>query len=162
MLENLNESEKSNEQEIDRTRDALSVGWRELFNHSSTALTSFIQPKDELQQADSNLAPYLCWSLLAGEVEETKNEIVVRLEVSGMKKQNIQFRIEGKKLFLNGKKLFERSSVESDFHLMERAYGTFQRVVPLPKNVLEDKARATYQNGVLTVRLTKLKVQRLT
>jgi HSP20 family protein len=38
---------------------------------------------------------------------------------------------------------------------MERAYGSFQRVIPLPKSVVEEKAEATYQNGVLTVRLPK-------
>jgi HSP20 family protein len=40
--------------------------------------------------------------------------------------------------------------------MMERAYGWFQRAIPLPREVAGDKAEASYKNGVLTVRLPKL------
>jgi HSP20 family protein len=39
---------------------------------------------------------------------------------------------------------------------MERAYGAFQRAIPLPRNVDTNDAQASYKNGVLTVRLPKL------
>ncbi|MDO9470657.1 MAG: Hsp20/alpha crystallin family protein [Nitrosomonas sp.] len=39
---------------------------------------------------------------------------------------------------------------------MERAYGTFQRIIPLPRNVNTDKTEADYKNGVLKIRLPKI------
>lgn len=45
---------------------------------------------------------------------------------------------------------------DSTYHVMERAYGAFQRSIPLPRNVDTDKAKASYKNGVLTVRLPKV------
>ncbi|MFZ4537111.1 Hsp20/alpha crystallin family protein [Propionivibrio sp.] len=156
MLDSLRETGKNIGHEIGRAWDVVSDGWRELFNRSSNALTHFVHARDENPPAGSILAPYPRWSLLAGEVEETDKEIVVRLEVPGMEKKDCEVRIEGNRLFLSGRKHFERTSVDSNFHIMERAYGSFQRVIPLPKNVLEEKAEATYLNGVLTVRLPKM------
>jgi HSP20 family protein len=56
---------------------------------------------------------------------------------------------------ISGEKYLERDSSESDYHVMERAYGRFERVFALPKTVNPAKAEATYRNGVLTVRLPK-------
>jgi len=156
MLETLKETGKNIGHEISRALDAVSDGWRELFNRSSNALTHFSHSKDAKPPAGAALTPYPHWSLLAGEVEETDTEIVVRLEVPGMEKGDCEVRIEGNRLFLSGKKSFERSSDDSAFHVMERAYGAFQRVISLPKSVRQDEAKATYRNGVLTVHLPKL------
>ncbi|KXB32702.1 heat-shock protein [Dechloromonas denitrificans] len=155
MLENLKETGKSISQEISRAWDLLSDGWREIFNRSSNALTHFSGGKDMPHPAGNNLLPYPRWSLLAGEIEESGNEFIVRLEVPGMDKENCQVRIEGNRLILSGEKQLERSSETSSYHVMERAYGAFQRIIPLPGSVIEDKAEASYRNGVLTVRLLK-------
>lgn len=50
----------------------------------------------------------------------------------------------------------ERVTSDSSYHLTERAYGAFQRTFPLPRGVDWDKARAKYDNGVMTVRMPKL------
>jgi len=155
MLDSLKDAGKNIGHEIGRAWDVVADGWRELFSRSSNALTHFSHAKDVNPPAGAIFAPYPRWSLLAGEVEETEKEIVVRLELPGMEKKDCEVRIEGNKLILSGKKRFERISEESAFHVMERAYGTFQRVIALPKNVIEDKAEASYHNGVLSVRLPK-------
>jgi len=155
MLDNLKETGKSISQEISRAWDLLSDGWREIFNRSSNALTHFAGDKEVTQPAGSTAQPFPRWSLLAGEVEENGDELIVRLEVPGMDKENCQVRIEGNRLILSGEKQMERSSETSSYHVMERAYGAFQRVIPLPGSVIEDKAEASYKNGVLTVRLPK-------
>lgn len=157
MLDSLKETGKNLGYEIGRAWDALSDGWRELFHRSSNALTHFTHPGNSDLPVN---APYPRWSLLAGEVEETDKEIVVRLELPGMEKEDCEVRIDGNRLILSGKKSFERISDDSAFHVMERAYGAFQRVIPLPKNVMEDRAEASYRNGVLTVRLPKLQPER--
>ena len=159
MLDSLKEKSKNIGHEIGRAWDVVSEGWREIFNRSSNALTHFVHEKDSKLPAVSIATPYPRWSLLAGEVEETEKEIVVRLEVPGMDKENCRVMIEGNRLFISGEKRFERSSDNSAYHVMERAYGAFQRIVPLPKSVREEQAEASYQNGVLTIRLPKLETE---
>jgi HSP20 family protein len=59
-------------------------------------------------------------------------------------------------LYLKGEKRFERATDDSTYYMMERAYGWFERAIPLPCEVAGDKAEASYKNGVLTVQLPKL------
>ena len=56
---------------------------------------------------------------------------------------------------VSGEKRYERESHGSTYHVMERAYGSFQRTIPLPRNVDADNAEASYRNGVLSIRLPK-------
>lgn len=159
MLDTLKETGKNIGHEIGRAWNAVADGWRELFERSNSALTHFGHGKESSPPPGGKLANLPRWSLLAGDIEETDKEIIVRLELPGMEKEDCAVRIEGNRLILSGEKRFERSSEESDFHLIERAYGSFRRIIPLPKNVIEDKAEANYRNGVLTVRLPKQEAQ---
>jgi HSP20 family protein len=95
------------------------------------------------------------WSLLAGELEETPDDVLVRLELPGLDKNDCSILIDGNMLHLSGEKRFERETSDSTYHLMERAYGAFQRSIALPHNVNIEKAEARFRNGVLTVRLPK-------
>ena len=156
MLDSLKEAGKHIGREIGRAWEHLSEGWRELLSRSNNALTHFTRSKDEEQTQTPALASFPRWSLLAGEVEETEKEVVVRVEVPGMEKEGCRITIEGNMLNLTGEKRFERETLDSTYHVMERAYGAFQRSIPLPLNVDTDKAEASYKNGVLTVRLPKV------
>ncbi|MBU0594806.1 MAG: Hsp20/alpha crystallin family protein [Pseudomonadota bacterium] len=156
MLDSLKQAGKNIGREINRAWENLSEGWRELLSRSSDSLTHFSRNKDEEQQVHGGtLATFPRWSLLAGEVEETEKELIVRVEVPGMDKDDCHITIEGNRLYLSGEKRFERETHESTYHVMERAYGSFQRTIPLPGNVDTDKAEASYKNGVLMVRLPK-------
>lgn len=155
MLDSLKQSGRKIGQEISRAWDNLSEGWREMFSRSSDALTQFVHGKEEEHPQDSLMAPFPRWSLLAGEVEETEKEIVVRLELPGMQKEDCQVTVDGNVLYVSGEKHAERSSHDSTYHVMERAYGSFHRTLALPRNVIGDKAKASYKNGVMTVRLPK-------
>ena len=153
MFENLKDAGRTIGQEIGRAWDALAEGWRELFNRSSNALTHLPPTRDDAPPVGMPSLPN--WSLLAGEVEESASEIVVRLELPGMDKSDCQVRIDGHTLILCGNKRFERISDDSAFHVMERAYGAFERHIDLPRNVRAEQAEASFRNGVLTVRLPK-------
>lgn len=153
MLDSLKQAGRTIGRELNRAWESLAEGWRELLSRSGDALTHFSRDKDEDQQ--SALATFPHWSLLAGEVEETSNDVVVRVEVPGMKKEDCSISIEGNMLKLSGEKHIERETHDSTYHVMERAYGAFQRCMPLPRNVDIDRAEASYSNGVLTVRLPK-------
>ena len=156
MLDSLKQTSRNIGQEIGRAWESLSEGWRELRHRSSDALTHFVHNKNDMTAGEkSEPATVPRWSLLAGEVEETAKEIVVRVEVPGMEKEDCHISIRGNMLYLSGEKRFERESQDSTYHVMERAYGSFERAIALPRNVDAEHAQATYKNGVLTVRLPK-------
>lgn len=156
MLDSLKEAGKNIGRELGRTWENLSEGWRELLSRSSDALTHFSLGKSEARPESGALAAFPRWSLLAGEVEETDKEIVVRVETPGMEKDDCRITIEGNMLHLSGEKRFARETCGSTYHIMERAYGSFRRTIPLPRNVDADRAEASYKNGVLSVRLPKV------
>ena len=155
MLNSLKQTGKTIGRGFNRAWESLSEGWHELRSRSGNALTHFTRHKDDEQQASSELATFPRWSLLAGELEETAKDVVVRIELPGMSKENCQITIEGNTLYLSGEKHMERETDNSTYHVMERAYGMFQRAIPLPRSVNSDEAQASFKNGVLTVRLPK-------
>ena len=155
MLNTLKQAGKNIGHELGRTWENLSDGWRELLSRSSDALTHFSRNKNGVQIESGALATFPRWSVLAGEVEETDKEIVVRVEVPGMEKKDCRITIEGNELRVSGEKRYERETGDSTYHVMERAYGAFQRTIPLPRNVDADRAEASYINGVLSIRLPK-------
>jgi len=157
MLDNLRLAGKNIGRELGRTWENLSEGWRELLSRGGNSLTQFSSSKDEaLARSGSTLATFPRWGLLAGEVEEMDKEIIVRVEVPGMEKEDFSITVEGNALYLSGEKRYERESRDSTYHVMERAYGSFQRTIPLPHNVDADSAQASYKNGVLSIRLPKV------
>lgn len=140
--------------EISRAWDSLSEGWHELLSRGSNALTHFTHRKDEKESNELPLT-FPRWSLLAGELEETDKDVIVRVELPGMDKDDCSITIEGNLLLLHGEKRLERETTHSTYHVMERAYGAFQRTIPLPRNVSIEHAQAKFKNGVLIVRLPK-------
>jgi len=144
--------------EINHVLETLSEGWHELFSHSSNALTQFTRHKTDEHHANGESISFPNWSLLAGELEETSSDIVVRVELPGLDREedDCQICIEDNVLYLSGEKRFEREAKDSTYHLMERAYGAFRRSIPLPSNVNIDQVEASFKNGVLTVRLPKV------
>lgn len=155
MLNALQQTGKNIGQKINRAWENLSEGWHELLSRSSDALTHFTRHKDDAGQGGSALATFPRWSLLAGELEETPKDVLVRVELPGLEKDDCRIVIEGNVLHLSGEKRFERETDDSTYHVMERAYGAFQRSIVLPRNVNIEQAQASFKNGVLTVRLPK-------
>lgn len=89
------------------------------------------------------------------DVYETKDDLVVRAELPGMSKDEIEITVEGNHLVLRGERDLEHEVDEESYHRIERAYGAFRRALPLPATVDPDKVDATYRNGVLEIRLAK-------
>ncbi|MGO8990193.1 MAG: Hsp20/alpha crystallin family protein [bacterium] len=89
------------------------------------------------------------------DVAETKNELVVKAEVSGMDAKDIDISLSDGMLTIKGEKKQEKEEKEADYHLVERSYGSFTRFFQLPTGVQSDKISASYKNGVLTVILPK-------
>lgn len=140
--------------------DNLSEGWRHLTQSAAGALTRFkagdnTELPAQTEVDDVSWLPSRAWAMLGGEVFEDAERLVVRLEVPGMEKQDMVIEVRGDALLVSGEKRFAQESTEGRWRVMQCAYGSFQRVVPLPEPVLADQARATYGNGVLRVELPK-------
>jgi HSP20 family protein len=89
------------------------------------------------------------------DVAETKNELVVKAEVPGMDPKNIDISLSDGVLTIKGEKKEEKEEKEADYHLVERNYGVFTRMIPLPSEVQSDKINASYKNGILKITLPK-------
>ena len=121
---------------IDSFLDSVAEGWRHLRESAANALTRFLPgeqsrlpPKSEID--DPLYLPVRGWSMLGGEVFEDDTRLVVRIEVPGMDKQDIDIEIRDDALVVSGEKRFERESTEGRWRVMQCAYGSFRRVVPL-------------------------------
>ncbi|HXG52833.1 MAG TPA: Hsp20/alpha crystallin family protein [candidate division Zixibacteria bacterium] len=91
----------------------------------------------------------------AMDVYEEKDEIVVKAELPGMKKDDIEVNISDSQLILKGEKKREEKIEEENYYRCERSYGAFYRAIDLPKEVQADKIKASFRDGVLEVRLPK-------
>lgn len=86
---------------------------------------------------------------------EDQNEIVVKAELPGMTKDDIQISLNDNILTIKGEKKKEEEDEGKDYYRSERVYGAFVRSLALPAEINPDKVRATFRNGVLEIRLPK-------
>jgi HSP20 family protein len=91
----------------------------------------------------------------AVDIHETEHHIVVKAEVPGMERDDIELGLENNVLTLKGNRRFEKDTKEENYHRIERAYGSFSRSFSIPSVVDEDKISADYKEGVLTITLPK-------
>jgi len=89
------------------------------------------------------------------DVFEDKNDIVVKAELPGLDKDNIEVNLTDNTLTIKGEKKKEEEVKEENYYRCERAYGSFVRSVELPKAVHADKVKASFKNGILEVRVPK-------
>ena len=89
------------------------------------------------------------------DVSETQDKVVVKAEAPGIDPKEIDISLNSGILTLKGEKKKEREEKDASYHLIERSYGSFSRSVRLPAEVQEDKVKAGYKDGVLTVTLPK-------
>ena len=148
---------------LGRAWDSLAEGWRQLSERAGHALTRFHPTRrgSELETADEQLmhsAPR--WGLLAAEVEERADEVEVRMEAPGLEPEQFEVQVVDDILVIRGEKRMQREHRDGRFHVMECAYGSFERAITLPAPVDESGARARYRNGVLQVTLPKTSTAR--
>jgi HSP20 family protein len=139
--------------------DTLVDGWERLYRRASGAITRFTPgnrvPEDG-KSADREIAERSTgWGVLAAEVFDDDNQIVVRLEAPGLEKSDFDLEVLDNYLVVRGEKQIERERSEGRYHVTECAYGRFERAIPLPEDVDSSKAHANYKNGVLRIELPK-------
>lgn len=91
------------------------------------------------------------------DVFEQNGSIVVKAELPGIDKKDINVAVEDGDLVIQGERRSEEKVEEKDFYRMERSYGSFYRRIPLPDGVTSDQIDAKYADGVLNVSIPKPK-----
>jgi HSP20 family protein len=89
------------------------------------------------------------------DVFDDKDNIVVKVELPGLKKDEINLSLHDGTLNISGERKYERENKEGETFRSERYFGKFQRTVALPATVDASKVNASYKDGVLTVELGK-------
>jgi HSP20 family protein len=95
------------------------------------------------------------WSVPAVDMYQTDNEVVVKAALPGIKADEVQINVTGELLTLKGETKQEEEKKEKAYHIREQRWGTFERSIALPTQVVADKAKAEFENGVLTITLPK-------
>lgn len=85
------------------------------------------------------------------DVFEKDNRLVTRIDLPGMKKEDVKVEVSDGQLAISGERKREVEEKEKDFYRCEREYGSFHRSVPLPAGANVDDVKATFTDGVLEV-----------
>jgi HSP20 family protein len=83
------------------------------------------------------------------------NTLVVKTELPGMKKEDIEAALDQGDLVIRGERKVESEVKEENYYRLERSYGSFYRRVPLPFEVRAEQITASYNAGVLEIRIPK-------
>ena len=111
----------------------------------------FESPWTELARASQLLSG---WTP-ALDVYEDKENFIVKAELPGMKKEEIDVSLHADSLSISGERQGETKAEDGELCRAERFFGRFQRTVTLPVPVAADKVKAQYQDGILTITLPK-------
>ena len=87
--------------------------------------------------------------------ETADQTVVVKVDLPAMKREDIAVTFENNVLTIEGERKVASDVTRDQFHRMERQYGAFRRSFTLPTSVDASKVDASYQDGVLTVKLPR-------
>lgn len=89
------------------------------------------------------------------DIFEEAEDVVVKAELPGMKKEDIEVKLTDNTITISGEKKKEEKIEKKDYYRLERSYGSFCRAFSLPVEVQTDKAKAQFKDGILEVRIPK-------
>ena len=86
---------------------------------------------------------------------EKENEFAVTVDLPGLKPEEVKVEFKNEALWITGERKEEKEEKDKTYHRVERSYGEFRRVLPLPSAVKEDEIEAVFTDGVLKVSVPK-------
>jgi len=86
---------------------------------------------------------------------QTDNDVVIKATLPGMKADDVQINITGDVLSIKGEMKEKSETKEKNYHIREQRWGAFERSVMLPTSVVSEKAKADFEDGILTITLPK-------
>ncbi len=89
------------------------------------------------------------------DVFEDGDDVVVKAELPGMKKEDLSVHFHDGTVIISGEKKQEEKVDQKSYHMIERSYGAFTRSLHLPAEVRADKAKASFKDGILEIRVPK-------
>ena len=91
----------------------------------------------------------------AVDVYEDKDDVVVKAEVPGLSKEDLEVDLTESTLTIKGEKKKEEEIKENNYYRSERSSGSFTRTFELPAEVKTDQAKASFKDGILEIRVPK-------
>jgi HSP20 family protein len=89
------------------------------------------------------------------DLREEDQAFVVSAELPGMEEKDVEVLLSGDALTIKGEKKQEKEEKGQNYHRIERHYGSFNRIITLPAEVLTDKVEASFEKGILKITLPK-------
>lgn len=93
----------------------------------------------------------------AVDIENKKNEVVVKADLPGIDKKDLEVNVSSDRVEIKAKVKKEKEVKKKDYYKQERAYSGFYRAFSLPAIVNPDKAKTGFKNGMLKINLPKVK-----
>lgn len=100
------------------------------------------------------------WREPISDVWETEKEVVIALEIPGVKKENLDLNVTEEEVEVRGKLKSEIEKERESSYFSESRYLGFYKKISLPAKVKPEKAKATFENGVLEIRIPKKEEQK--
>ncbi len=100
------------------------------------------------REAEGEIAPSI-------DIYEEGDDVVVKAELPGMKKEDIEIHLTEDSITISGEKKKEEKVEKKGYYRHERSYGSFARSFSLPTDVRTDDAKAEFKEGILEVRIPK-------
>jgi HSP20 family protein len=119
-----------------------------LQNRVNSLFQDYGRPSQDELTASGSFVP-------AVDVYEDEHKVTLKLEVPGVKQDDLDVQVENNTLTIRGERKFEKEEKEENFQRIERRYGSFSRSFTLPNTIDTDSVNANYENGVLKVELAK-------
>jgi HSP20 family protein len=94
-------------------------------------------------------------SVPAIDMYQTDIDVIIKASLPGMKTDDVQINIVGDVLSIKGEMKEKNEMKAKNYHIREQHWGAFERSVMLPTSVVSDKAKAEFEDGILTVTLPK-------
>lgn len=91
----------------------------------------------------------------AAEIQETPEEVKLKIEVPGIEAKDLDVKVTAEAVAIRGERKSEIKQEQKGIHRTEFRYGSFQRVIPLPTRIQNDKVQAEFKHGVLCLTLPK-------
>ncbi|KJV55779.1 hsp20/alpha crystallin family protein [Orientia chuto str. Dubai] len=119
-----------------------------LSNVLSDFLNEFSSFPSSLFYEDKSLSPRL-------DISETDTEYNLEIELPGVKQQDVDLKIDNNVLTIQGHKGEQSEEKEKNYCMRERYYGSFKRSISLPSNIDENNIGATFNHGILHIKIAK-------
>lgn len=123
--------------------------WREMMNMRETIDRFFDEPFSSRLAVQGSFQPSVG-------IRETDKELVVEVDLPGVKEEDIDVQIEDDKLVIRGERKYSSEVKKEDYYHMESSYGSFSRTIGLPSYVDASRAEAEVKDGILEVKVPKV------